>query len=82
LYPLGNHKNEVAKNTSVTLIKQLEERVALAMLASGVKKKGDFYRASMLDRCRKIEKELREINPVEYERLYGKTEYFNPPDKP
>jgi hypothetical protein len=70
----------VAKNTSVTLLKDLEERVALAMQTTGVKNKGDFYRAAMLDRCRRVEKELRELNPLEYERLYGKKSYYNPPD--
>lgn len=60
----------------------MEERIALAMLAAGVKNKADFYRAAMLERCRRIEKELRELNPLEYKKLYGAKDYFRPPETP
>lgn len=58
-------------NFTVKPDKALRERIKRAMKASGATVWADFARVALLDRCRKIEAELKATHPEEYRKIYG-----------
>jgi len=63
--------NEPRKPRSVRLEDVLEERVARAMQVSGTRVWTEFCRGALLERCRRVEADLKRDHPEEYLRTYG-----------
>ena len=63
-------------NNTVKLSRELRTRVDSAMEATGFSVWSEFCRIALLEKCHAAERHLRERDPAEYHRIYGKN-----PDK-
>jgi hypothetical protein len=63
------------KPRNTRLDEDTTQRVTLAMKAIGSTVYGEFVRTALVERCRKIEEELRREHPTEFERIYGKSKW-------
>jgi predicted transcriptional regulator len=61
------------KNTTIKLDDLTKQRVDLAMRADGSKVYSEFVRTALIEKCRRIESQLRTDSPHEFDKIYGKT---------
>ncbi len=64
--------SELPVNNTVKLTEHLRLRVAKAMEVGGFTVWSEFCRVALTEKCQAAEKELRERDPAEFNRIYGK----------
>jgi hypothetical protein len=62
----------VPRNNTVKLPDMLRERIAKAMAAEGFTVWSEFCRVALTEKCVAVERNLRNRDPLEHQRLYGR----------
>jgi hypothetical protein len=65
--------DELPINNTVKLTEALRVRVIRAMEVGGFTVWSEFCRVALTEKCQAAERELRERDPAEFERIYGPT---------
>ncbi len=63
---------ELPVNNTVKLTENLRQRVSKAMDVGGFTVWSEFCRVALTEKCQASERELRERDPDEFTRIYGK----------
>lgn len=63
---------ELPVNNTVKLTEALRSRVTKAMEVGGFSVWSEFCRVALTEKCQTLEGDLRERDPVEFARIYGK----------
>lgn len=63
---------ELPANNTVKLTDALRVRVSNAMQVEGFTVWAEFCRVSLTEKCKAVETTLREKDPIEFTRVYGK----------
>ncbi len=63
---------ELPANNTVKLTETLRLRVSNAMEVEGFTVWSEFCRVALTEKCQSIERELKERDPAEFVRIYGK----------
>jgi hypothetical protein len=70
--PAKSASSELPVNNTVKLTENLRTRVSKAMDIGGFSVWSEFCRVALTEKCQTLESELRERDPVEFMRVYGK----------